>query len=65
MAVPTEERTYTDMERAALIRLGALTAYMEGLAAAMFELGVFTEWAEDLTKEAKKTDELVEMWSSL
>lgn len=48
-----------------LIRLGQLSGIMEAMAEAMLVLGVFDEWAEVLLMEAKKTDELVQIWSSM
>jgi hypothetical protein len=48
-----------------LVRLGALTGYMTGLAEAMTMLGVFDEWVVDIQREVKKTDELVQIWSSM
>ncbi len=59
------QKTATDVEKAMLTRLGTLSGLMEELAAAMFEMGVFDEWVELLQKETKKTDELVQLWSSM
>ncbi len=48
-----------------LIRLGALSGLMQAMAEAMAKLNVFDEWVEELTEEVKKTDELVQIWSSI
>lgn len=63
MAPPTD--TMPDVIQEMLTRLGQLTGMIEALAEAMFALGVFDEWVEVLRKEAKKTDELVQIWSSM
>ena len=60
-----DEDVMTEREREMLVRLGHLSAMMEGISEAMFKLNVFDEWAEFLSKEAKKTDELVQIWSSM
>lgn len=53
----------TDIERQMLMRLGTLTGLIEALAGAILEVGVYTEWIEDMMMEVKKTDELVKIWS--
>ena len=60
-----DECEATDVRILMLTRLGNLSGYMTALAESMKILGVFDEWAEDLMKEVKKTDELVQIWSSL
>lgn len=59
------EETVPDVQVEMLTRLGTLSGYMQGLAEAMVALNITPEWAEDLMKEVKKTDELVEIWSSM
>lgn len=54
-----------EVEIEMLTRLGTLSAFMEGMSEAMFKLNVFDEWAVQLQEEAKKTDELVQIWSSM
>ena len=60
-----EPDTIPEVVKAMLIRLGTLSGLMIGMAEVMLELGVFEEWAEVLQAEAKKTDELVQIWSSM
>jgi len=60
-----EPNTIPDVRVEMLQRLGTLSGYMTGLAEAMVMLEVTPEWAVDLMKEVKKTDELVQIWSSM
>ena len=55
----------TDVRTQMLVRLGHMSGFMESLAEAMATLDVFPEWVEVLQAEAKKTDELVQIWSSM
>jgi len=63
MEEPTQ--AIPDVQTEMLVRLGTLSGYMQGLAEAMVQLNITIEWAQDLMKEVKKTDELVEIWSSM
>ena len=59
------DEAITDREREMLTRLGNLTGLLSALGEAMLETGILVEWVKDISYEVKKTDDLVEIWSSM
>lgn len=59
------EPQLTERERAMLVRLGTLSGLMVVVAEILIDTPMFDELIDELQNEVKKTDELVQIWSSL